>query len=109
MSIKEEMKMEKVMISKEEAVALENALEISGGDKSNVVQWHARDIWDGKQAPLNDLGLDEVCTALYVGYEIEPGPEEEALDYYQKNPDVAPVIGDVLNILNIQIKGINCL
>jgi hypothetical protein len=100
--------MNKVMISKDEAVALESALEVNGGDKANVVHWHAQDLWDGKRAPLNDLDLDTVCTALYVGFEIEASPEENVLAYYITNSLNASVIEDVLDLLNIEIKGINC-
>jgi hypothetical protein len=99
--------MKKVMIAKEEAVALESALEIGGGDKAHVVEWHSTNLWTDKQAELNDMDLDTLCTALYVGYEIEAGPEEKVLEYYQENLDVAPVIEDVLNLLNIFIPGIN--
>jgi hypothetical protein len=103
--------MNKVMISKEEAVALESALEVGGGDKSNVVQWHAKDLWDGNRAALNNLDLDTVCAALYVGYEIEPGPEEKILDlykFYSDNGIASEVIEEVLGIFEIPIKGINC-
>jgi hypothetical protein len=103
--------MNKVMISKEEAAALESALEVNGGDKANVVHWHIQDLWDGKRAPLNELDLDTVCSALYVGYEIEAGPEEKVLELYESynvGGGVRMIIKDVINRLNIQIKGINC-
>lgn len=106
--------MEKVMIAKEEAVALESALEISGGDKAHIVEWHSKDLWTDKQAELNDMDLNTLCTALYVGYEIEPGPEEKILNHFNG------VRGDNYGIgfregikvalanFNIQIQGINC-
>jgi hypothetical protein len=65
-------------------------------------------LWDGDRAPLNELDLDTVCRALYQGYEIEMDPEEKVLEYYLKNYHAAPVIEEVLNILNVQIKGVNC-
>jgi hypothetical protein len=110
-------RMNKVMISNEEAAALESALEVNGGDKANVVHWHAQDLWDGKRAPLNDLDLGTVCTALYVGYEVEAGPEEKLLDYHQSLDTsrefsaewhMSLAVTKTLNLLNIQIKGINC-
>ncbi|WP_066316846.1 hypothetical protein [Bacillus sp. FJAT-29814] len=101
--------MEKVMLSKEEALALESALEGVNGDKESVSQYHATSgLWEGKCQALNDLGLKEINIALYVGYEIEKGPEEMVYDYYLKNIERGPVIENVLNLLNIQIKGINC-
>ena len=101
--------MKKVLLSKLEAEALESALEINGGDKANVVQWHARDLWESKRAPLNDIDLDTVCRALYVGYEVEQSPEEKVKNYY--NDFTAgyekAIIVNTLNLLNIQIQGIN--
>jgi hypothetical protein len=109
--------MEKVLLSKKDAEALESALELNGGDKASVVQWHSRDLWEGDRSQLNDLDLDTVCSALYVGYEIEQGPEEKIIEYFQSldtsrefsegwHKSIA--ITKTLNLLNIQIKGINC-
>jgi hypothetical protein len=101
--------MEKVMISKEEAEALESALEVNGGDKSSVVHWHAQNLFDGKRKPLNDLDLDTLCRALYVGYELEPSPEEQVLKiykFYRDNGFAREVIEEVLAALNVEIKGI---
>jgi hypothetical protein len=98
----------KALLSKEEARALEVALEMSGGDRASVSQYHGADgLWDGNRKPLNDLDIETINLALYVGYEIEPGPEDKVLEYYQNNMDAAPVIEDVLNLLNIYIPGIN--
>jgi hypothetical protein len=102
--------MEKVLLAKEEVEALEAALEIGGGDKANVVQWHSTNIWDGKQAPLNDLDLDTLCTALYVGYELEESPEEKVLKFYEANAksnQIEFAVRKTLELLNIQIPGIN--
>ncbi|MFJ5713157.1 hypothetical protein [Neobacillus sp. NPDC093127] len=103
--------MEKVVLLKQEAIALESALEMNGLDKANVVHWHAQNLWDGNRAPLNDLDLDTVCKALYVGYEIEEGPEEKIKAVYDANnhlPSLQFGIRYTLKTLNVQIKGINC-
>ncbi|MED4206565.1 hypothetical protein [Neobacillus mesonae] len=103
--------MQKVLLSKKEATALKNALERSRGDKSSVIQWHSHNLWDEKTAPLNDVDLDTVCKALYVGYEVEPGPEEKVLEIYndlEVNGRAREIVKEVLKIFNIQIKGINC-
>ncbi|WHY75730.1 hypothetical protein QNH20_16560 [Neobacillus sp. WH10] len=103
--------MTKVLLSKEEIEALESALEVNGRDKANVVQWHAQNLWEGKRAPLNDLDLDTVCTSLYVGYELEPSPEDKVLNlykFYSDNGLAREVIEEVLESFNVQIKGINC-
>jgi hypothetical protein len=110
--------MNKVTILKEAALALENALEGVNGDKESVSQYHATGgLWEGKCQALNDLGLKEINIALYVGYEIEPGPEEKVLVFYRSlNPSrefsaewhMSVAVTKTLNLLNVQIKGINC-
>jgi hypothetical protein len=106
-----EMQMKKVIISNEEANALEIALEMCGGDKASVSQYHGVEgLWEGKRKALNDLDLETVNIALYVGYEVEPGPEEKVLEYYNEleHGFARGAVTVTLNILNIQIKGINC-
>ncbi|MBO0961485.1 hypothetical protein J1P26_17400 [Neobacillus sp. MM2021_6] len=102
--------LKKVMLSKEEAAALESALEVNGGEKGSLVHWHARDLWDGDRAPLNNLDLNTVCSALYVGYELEESPEEKVKEYYDNLlvPDNKMIVRATLTLLNINIKGINC-
>jgi hypothetical protein len=105
--------MNKVMISKEEAVALECALEINGGDKASVVQWHSQDLWDGKREVLNNLDLDTVIRALYVGFEIEPSPEAKVREYYvnmlfANGETYAEIIKHTLDLLGTKVEGINC-
>jgi hypothetical protein len=101
----------KVLLSQEEANALENALELNNADKGHIVQWHAQNLWSDKLAPLNDLDVDTVCQALYVGYEVEVGPEEKVIQLYESYPIGGPyriLIKDVITALNMQIQGINC-
>lgn len=101
--------MEKVLLSKEAAKALETALEGVNGDKESVSQYHATSgLWEGKCQALNVLGLKEVNTALYVGYEIEAGPEEKVIEYYEQHIQFRGAIREVLNLFSIEVKGINC-
>jgi hypothetical protein len=78
-------------------------------------------LWDGDRAPLNELDLDTVCRALYVGYEVEDGPEEKILKQYQEQNEFKSKfpkteyhdghldgIRITLDVFNIQVKGINC-
>jgi hypothetical protein len=109
--------MGKVMLSVEEVKALESALEMNSGDKAGLVHWHAQNLWESNRKPLNDLDLDTICQALYVGYEIEASPEKKVMDYYKSlntsrefsaEWHKSLAVTKTLNLLNIQIKGINC-
>lgn len=110
--------MEKVMISKEEAEALESALEISGGDRANVSQYHGvQGLWTEKREALNDIDLETLNVALYVGYEVEKDPEEKVIEFYQSldtsrefsaDWHISIAVTKTLDLLNIKIKGINC-
>jgi len=103
--------LEKVMLSKQEAEALEAALELNGGDRSGVSQYHGvKGLWEGNRKPLNDLDLETINCALYVGYEVEESPEEKVKEYYDYLlvPDNKMIVKATLTLLNIYIKGINC-
>jgi hypothetical protein len=64
----------KVILNQKEVQALDSALDVSGNDKASVVHWHSQNLWDGNRQCLNELDLDTVIRALYVGYEIEESP-----------------------------------
>jgi hypothetical protein len=101
----------KVELNQAEVDALVSALEVCGGDKASVIHWHAQNLFDGKRKPLNDLDLDTICRALYVGYELEPSPEEQVLkiyNFYRDNGFAREVIEEVLAALKVEIKQINC-
>jgi hypothetical protein len=75
--------MEKAKLTKEQAEAIESAL----SDKScaEVVMIHADkiDFWAGaKVTPLNDLDLNTLIIALYIGYEVELTEQEKIQDLY---------------------------
>jgi hypothetical protein len=102
-----------VMLSKIEAEAISSALEVNGGDKAALVHWHAQDLWDGDRQPLNDLDLDTVIRALYVGFEIEPSPEAKVREYYvnmlfANGETYAEIIKCTLDLLGTKVEGINC-
>lgn len=102
--------MQKVMLSKEEVDALVSALEMNGGDAASVIQWHATNgLWEGKREALNDMDLDTIIRALYVGYELEETTEEKLLNVFMDGsiPFQSGII-IALNLLDKQIKGINC-
>jgi hypothetical protein len=114
----------KVRLTKEQADALERALECNEFNKSDVVDWRAKNLFSGKREPLNQLSLDTLCKALYIGYELEPTPEDMILYYYERlNKEISKcedevvralmtgektAIHNVINFLNIKINGVNC-
>jgi len=117
--------MDKIILTKRQAVALEKALE-NNFTKENVLKTHAsiqfeeRGQWKGDNYKyLNEISLEGMAIALYVGYEVEETPEEKVLkklkyvsseeadfttEYYCGFMDG---IVSVLLAYGIQIKGIN--
>ena len=114
--------MDKIILSKRVAVALEKALSNNFNNKGIVLKTHAdilfnEDLssWKGENYKhLNELSLEDMAIALYVGYQVEESPEEKLLNlygYYIENSDNGieeDVIETVLEILGIKIEGINC-
>lgn len=112
--------MGKVMLKKAEAEALEIAIKTAithGVGKTDIIEWKVNDLFSGDEEPLNRLDLDTIIRALYVGYEVESGPEEKVLEYYQSlytgrefsaEWHKAVAITKTLDLLNVQIQGINC-
>lgn len=107
----------KVKLPKDVAKALETVISNPfHSRREEVVRIHARDskIWSEDCIPLNGIPLDTIIHALYIGYEVEETPEEKVREYYMKqtrhgnlidSPDY--VIRHVLDLLNIQIEGVN--
>ena len=65
--------MEKARLTKAQAEALEHA-RISFGSIERIVHLHAKGANDGEEwgnifSPLNEVGMDAFCRALYIGYE----------------------------------------
>lgn len=108
--------MDKVVLTKEQAEAIENIKEVYS-DYTFIIKSHVEDSdgWFGKSEPLNDLNLDSLIRALYIGYEVEQTREEKLVqEYWQhKQKDVtawgyyADGIKAAIDILDITIEGIN--
>ena len=82
--------MDKIILSKRVAVALEKALSNNFNNKGIVLKTHAdilfnEDLsrWKGDNYKyLNELSLEDMAIALYVGYEVEETPEEKIKEHY---------------------------
>jgi hypothetical protein len=106
----------KVTLTKPQSDALISALEDCHGDKAHIVEWHRKGVWSSKRKALNDLELDTIIRALYLGYEVQ-NPEEKVREYFLEHllaseqkydAGVLDGIRTTLNYLNILIKGVNC-
>lgn len=89
-------------------------------DKDEIVSDHAQAAWE-KDCPLNDLSLDTLIRALYIGYTIEQTVEEQLLELYEEAYNHAKTshetqdwwsgrmdgISTSLNIIGMKVKGIN--
>lgn len=114
----------KITLTKDQSEALESALDLQGCNKANVVEWHATNLWDGKRKALNGMPLDTLIRALYVGYEVEPSPDEKIAQKYKELQGLYTIrmcesnggfyagklegIRFTLDTLNVKVKGVNC-
>jgi hypothetical protein len=101
-------------MTKEQADALVNAVDHCG-NKTIVIENHINNIWTGNRKPLNDLSLETVIMALYIGYELEPTPEEKIKSYFKELQDSSFVskqeaegVLRTMALLKIKIEGVNC-
>ena len=105
--------MGKIKVSKEVGQALKLALENS--DRENLLEMHVGKLsWQLETyAALNELSNWKMAQILINGYEVEGKPEERLLEIYKFYKKVSDdgipeeVIEEVLDALNIKIKGIN--
>ena len=111
---------EKLKVSREVADAIES-LNRNSFTVSTNIQCHADNGWKSAvRAPLNMLSLEELATALIVGYEVELTPHEvierqfcdclgcEGLGEDRLYDDgFADGIEFTLNTLGITVKGVN--
>lgn len=90
-----------------------------------IITDHANpeEYWSGTRSPLNEVGLDDLIKALYIGYTIEQTIEEQLLERYKKHNEpkhsgrtelsdvydkgVANGIYETLDIIGMKVKGIN--
>ena len=114
--------MDKIILTKRQAVALEKALE-NNFTKEIVLKTHVSvhlkddGKWKGDNYQyLNQLSIEQMAIALYVGYELEKTKEEIILETYEYcngfNDEklrnfYKRGIYDLLNILDMKVKGIN--
>jgi len=119
--------MEKVTVSKEVAEAI--GFQLSRRSKSDLLDAKAKHINCGgyflnSSAVLNDVSLETLAKALYIGYELEKSPEVMVREYYEgliASEEALESIGnsgaqfrqgwqsvrETLHILGIKIEGVN--
>jgi hypothetical protein len=106
--------LQKALLTKEQAEALESALECCNS-KTAVIENHINGIWSGCRRPLSTLSLERLVLALYIGYEIERSREEKLLAYIQELHEAAEMeqiaasaklvgVMKTLEILGIELK-----
>ncbi|OLS39101.1 hypothetical protein [Bacillus sp. MRMR6] len=115
----------KVVLTKEQAEAIEYWLNTYTGGKEELIKIQITDAeWVDECESLNAITLDTLIRALYVGFEIEPSPEEKMVQIYKDaqrfyKKYIAEASGTfhagqlegiqiTLDLFNIKIKGVNC-
>lgn len=118
------MMVEKLKVSREVADAIEK---LSGLDASQILMAHSIEGgWPQKTNALNELSMEQLATALIIGYEVELTPHEEIAKEYKyaeqekdacfdasdenlayENQGIMSGIEFTLNTLGITVKGVN--
>lgn len=111
---------EKVVITQEQAEAIELFFERKW-DKQSILKGHMDDAPPWKEFKgINGMEFGNLVLALYIGYEVEPSPEETILKRYREakhlsthggfieyNKGTVDAIEMVLRTLKIEIEGIH--
>lgn len=110
------MKKQPLKVSKNLYKQLNSLLKLRGNNLNSILLDHAETKlissatkWSGNGWEiLNELTLDEMATALYVGYELELSPEEKALDYYNHLSNIQQLaVRTFLCIAEIEFEGLD--
>lgn len=105
--------MEKVTLTKEQAEAIEFALNTKRlayfQSPEALLQSHIRSRhFLDEMYPLREIDSVTLAKALFVGYEVPQTPEEKLLDYYEACEIKAKaIVQHTLECLDITVKGIN--
>ncbi|MGG0663435.1 hypothetical protein ABE042_04925 [Viridibacillus arvi] len=128
---------EKVKVSKEVAEIIADKINKFG--KQMLIINHAscftdmgelieENAWIKESKPLNNVSVEDLAKALYIGYQVEQTPEEKLIEYFnllRRTPeeikkaeiegDMIPglsseqvVVINTLNFLSHKVKGVNC-
>lgn len=120
---------DKVVITKDQAEAIERLLRNEWSKKQILIcHFETPNGWDIKDNNgltynhLNHMDFEELVKALYIGYEVEPTPEEIILNRYNQAKEGAKDVANiykqyeggavdaiemVLRTLKIEIEGIH--
>jgi hypothetical protein len=111
---------ERPELTKEQDVALQHALQ--GMAAHDVVRVHILNVengeaWSKERKALDELSIDKLNRAIYVGYTVQKTPEDKVRDWYFRikeatnGDDLHQVklnaIECTLNTLGLKIKGVN--
>lgn len=80
---------EKLKVSREVADAIEK---LSDLDASQILMAHAIGGWPQKTNLLSELSMEQLATALIVGYEVEMTPHEEIAVIYKHHYPKSKVV-----------------
>lgn len=72
--------MNKTVLTKAQADALESAINCANGNKASIIDWKVRELFGGDEEALNKVELDDLIRALYIGYEVYEIPENCGTD-----------------------------
>jgi hypothetical protein len=105
---------EKVKLTKAQSEAIDSVYAAQHWSPQEFIAQHAvnSNQWVKPCDVLNEMELDTLIRAFYIGYEVQMSPEEGIKDYYDSlnrydKCEEAEVVKKTFNILKIKIKGVN--
>jgi hypothetical protein len=100
----------KEKVTKEQAEALKKYKNPLGSIQVDIEYYlENKNYFKSVFIPLKEMGFEKFVRCLVNGYEVELTKEEKILEYYNEALKVGDGlrVQDVLNILEIKIKGVN--
>jgi hypothetical protein len=111
---------EKVKVSKDQEESIRNATR-DYANVATIVRSKSRgEVFPSDYDQLNQLDLDTLIRALYIGYEVEQTPEDKVREFFKEHWDklvdlvdqqeaktICVTIYKTLDLLGIKIEGVN--
>lgn len=76
--------MSKVVLTQEQAKVLEKVKSSGDCSRDDIIRIHVTTGWFKERVAMNEINLDTLVKAVYIGYEVEQTPEELLAKMYKE-------------------------